>query len=82
MQETYIPQRPLDAPAPLRAACTPKRLTLSDVDPAVAFVEGDPRRTEYLDRSTLDRVLSFIKQAKGSVNVRTLHWNLKAFQKK
>lgn len=57
-------------------------LSLSDSDPTVAFIEGDPRRTHYLDRSTLNRFISFIKEARGSVLVRSLSWNTTAFEKK
>jgi hypothetical protein len=57
-------------------------LSLSDSDPTVAFIEGDPRRTHYLDRSTLHRLISFIKEAKATVLVRGLSWNTTAFEKK
>ena len=53
-------------------------LTLSDVDPQVAFMPGDIRQTHYLDRASLDRLLAFIQQVTGNVVVRPLRWNKKS----
>ena len=57
-------------------------LTLSDIHPEEAFIDGDPRRYQFLDRDVLDQLLFFITEIKGSVSARRLMWNQDRFQRK
>lgn len=49
-------------------------LTLADQDPSEAFLEGDPRREQFLDYSTLTRIIALIKDAQSPLNARRVSW--------
>ena len=50
-------------------------LCLSDQHPDLAFLEGDPRREHFVDRSTLERLVYFIQEARIHVRVRRVSWS-------
>ena len=49
-------------------------LCLSDQHPSQAFLEGDSRREHFVDRPTLERLVSFIQEAHVHVQVRRVSW--------
>ena len=51
-------------------------LSLADQHPNEAFLEGDPRRSQFIDRASLERIVLFIEEAKHHAQVRRVTWQV------
>ncbi len=49
-------------------------LSLADQHPEQAFLEGDPRRNQYVNRGTLEQLIAFIQEVKSHVTIRRVTW--------
>lgn len=52
-------------------------LCMTDQHPSEAFLVGDPRREQFTDRPTLERLVQFIQEARGQAQVRRISWHPK-----